>query len=268
MAYSETDFNPAPLMVGLRRYRAVMSALLLRDIKSRYFGSAWGYLISLGWPLAHIAILMAINSILGRMHPYGDSTLLWYASGITPYMVFSYTARFIALGFLMNSPLLSFPEVKTLDILFARVAVEILSSGLVFIVVYLCLAYAGVDFMPVDPAMAFTATSICILNGIGLGIIMALLAKLSLVWNVIGILILIVLWGISGVLFVPSFTFETIRDILVYNPVMHAVSMYRAAYYEGYAADWLDVEYSVKFGLALLAIALVLERILRGRLRE
>jgi capsular polysaccharide transport system permease protein len=264
----EEQFPRASLAEGLQRYGNVMGALLLRDLKSRYFGSSWGYLISLGWPLSHMALVMTVHFFLTRIQPYGDSTLIWYATGIVPFLAFSYIARFIALGLLLNYPLMNFPVVKTIDIIMARVAVEILGAALTFLVVYLCLLLLDVDFMPVDIPKAFGAVAICLLNGIGLGILMALLARLSIVWNVLGVLILIGLYAISGVLFVPSHMPQVLRDILAYNPIMHSVSMFRAAYFEGYASDWLDVGYSVKFGVAFLAVSLACERLLRGRLRE
>jgi capsular polysaccharide transport system permease protein len=268
VALAEPQFERAPVAEGLRRYGNVMGALLLHDLKSRYFGSVWGYLITLGWPLVHMAVLLVINFFLNRMQPYGDSVVLWFATGIVPFLAFSYIARFTSLGLLLNAPLLSFPVVKTMDIIIARVIVEVLSAAVVFVTVYICLLPLDVDFIPNDVPMAFAAVAIGLLNGIGLGILMSLLSRLSVAWNVAGVLLLIVLWGISGVMFVPSQVPAIARDILALNPVMHSVSMYRAAYYEGYAADWIDVAYSVKFGVALLALALVTERVLRGRLRE
>jgi capsular polysaccharide transport system permease protein len=250
------------------QYAHVMAALILRDIKGRYFGSAWGYLISLGWPLTHIAILMLINGFLGAMQPYGESTLLWYATGIVPFMAFNYTARFITLGFLQNYPLMNFPIVRPLDILFARVIVEVLSVGIVFFIIFVTLAAFSVDFMPVNLTRAYAAMAICVFDGIGYGIIIALLSRTSQAWGVIGFLLLILLWAISGIFFVPSSLPDMAKEILAYNPIMHVIAYYRSAYYDGYASDWLDVEYAVTFGVIMLFVGLVIERLLRVRLRQ
>jgi capsular polysaccharide transport system permease protein len=268
MSYADADFQPASLLTGFRRYRVVMSALILRDIRSRYFGSAWGYLISLGWPLTHIGVLMILNYVFARVHPYGETALLWYATGIVPFMAFNYMARFITLGFVQNTPLLSFPAVKTLDIVMARVIVEILGAGMVFAIIYATLAAVGVDFFPVHAPTAFYGMAIGLLLGVGLGIIIALLSKIAPMWSVVGFLFLLVQWGISGIFFVPSHIPEIVRDILWYNPVMHSVALFRAGYYEGYAADWLDVGYAVKCGFGLLFVAMSVERIIRGRILQ
>jgi capsular polysaccharide transport system permease protein len=256
------------MLALLREYGQVMGALVLRDIKGRYFGNAWGYMISLGWPLTHIAVLMLISGVTRSMQPYGDSALLWFATGIVPFMAFNYTARFITLGFLQNYPLLSFPIIKPLDIIFARVIVEVLSVGIVFFMVFVTLAYFSVDFTPVDPTRAFYALALCVFDGIGYGIIVALLARLSLAWSVIGFLMLIVLWGISGIFFVPSSLPDILKDILAFNPLMHSIAYYRSAYYDGYASDWLDVEYAITFGTIMLFLGLGIERLVRVRMRQ
>jgi capsular polysaccharide transport system permease protein len=268
MSYIETEFRPASLIAGLKRYSVVMSALILRDIRSRYLGSGWGYLISLGLPLAHIAILMVVNFVLSRLHPYGETALLWYATGIVPFMAFNYMARYITIGFAQNSPLLSFPAVKTLDIVAARVIVEVLGVGLVFGIVFSTLAVFGVDFSPRHVPTAFLAMGLGLILGIGLGIVTALLSKIAPMWNVVGLLFLMLQWAISGVLFVPSHIPEIARDILAYNPVMHVVGIFRSAYYEGYASDWLDIGFTAKCGVSLLFFALATERIVRGRILQ
>ncbi|MGL4242965.1 MAG: ABC transporter permease [Beijerinckiaceae bacterium] len=245
-----------------------MGALIMRDIKGRYFGNAWGYVISLGWPLTHIAILMVINRYLGAMQPYGDSALLWYATGIVPFMAFNYTARFIMLGFIQNYPLLSFPIIKPLDIIISRIVVEILSVGIVFCMVFVTLSFFSVDFTPVDFVRAFYALSLCVFGGIGYGLILAIMARISGFWGVIGVLFLIVLWAISGIYFVPSSLPSVALEIFAWNPVMHSVSFFRTAYFDGYASDWLDVAFAVKAGFIAIFLALLTERLLRVRLRQ
>ncbi len=141
------------MAAALISYSHVLRALLLRDIKSRFLGSAWGYLLSIAWPLSHILLLLIIHGVFGRVQPYGDSAAVWYSTGIVPFMAFSYTLRFIVLGLIQNSPLLSFPVVKVTDIVFARALVEIFSVFLVFCILVILLnslehrLYPSVHFM-------------------------------------------------------------------------------------------------------------------------
>ena len=39
-------------------YLRVLSALMLRDMRSRFGGTYWGYLMQVLWPCAHLAIIV------------------------------------------------------------------------------------------------------------------------------------------------------------------------------------------------------------------
>jgi capsular polysaccharide transport system permease protein len=54
----------------------ILVAIMLRDVRTRFFGSALGFLIAIGWPLSHIFILLVINTAVGKAAPYGDSAAL------------------------------------------------------------------------------------------------------------------------------------------------------------------------------------------------
>jgi capsular polysaccharide transport system permease protein len=77
----------------------VIYALMLCDVKTRFFGNGLGFLFaSVAWPLVHILILLIINTGLGRMARFGDSIILFFATGLVPFMTFSYMSRWIMLG--------------------------------------------------------------------------------------------------------------------------------------------------------------------------
>src|ERR1700752_3206088 len=128
----------------------LLLALMLRDIKTRFGGTEWGFLLAIAWPLSHIGALILLNGALGRTAPYGDSAALWYATGGVPFMCFSYMSRFIMMGIALNKPICSFPAVKVTDILFARAIVEVLSASLVVLILSGFFWATGVEFMPLD----------------------------------------------------------------------------------------------------------------------
>lgn len=247
-------------------YISVIRALLLRDIKSRFMGSAWGYLISIGWPLSHIVLLLILHGVFGRLQPYGDSPAVWYSTGIVPFMAFSYTLRFIVLGLIQNAPLLSFSVVKVTDIIFARAIVEVFSVTIVFTVLVICLDFAGSNFIPQRPLLAFYAIVLSFLLGVSFGIIFAGLSRISPAWNVVSILFVMALWTTSGIFFVPTHFPTIIVEILYINPLMHVVDLFRSAYFDGFADNRASWRYVVQWSLGSLFTALSLERILRGRI--
>jgi capsular polysaccharide transport system permease protein len=252
----------------LRVQGRILVAIMLRDVRTRFFGSAFGFLLAIGWPLSHIFILLAVNTAIGRAAPYGESAALWYATGVVPFMVFNYMARFTMLGVMMNKPMLSFPVVKVTDILFARAILELLNAGIVIIATILIFAALGIDFAPVDLVQACLALGACMLLGLGLGIVNGVIAGLAPFWVVGYQIFSIILWLASGVIFVPDALPDIARYYLSFNPALQGVEWMRSAYYQEYGAELLTKSYLVMFGLAALFVGLSLERMLRGRILQ
>jgi capsular polysaccharide transport system permease protein len=250
----------------LKAQGRILQALMLRDIKTRFFGNEFGFLLAIAWPLSHILILIMLNSALGRAAPYGDSAALWYATGIIPFLAFNYMARFIMMGVAINRQLLSLPVVKITDILFARALVEVLSAGLVILIIFGVFWALGIDFMPVDIVQASLALLSMMLLGLGLGVVNAIIAAAFPFWITGFALCGIIFWLSSGILFVPDALPEAARTPLSYLPWLQGVEWMRSAYYEGYGADILDKTYLVSFGVVSLFLGLVIERLVRGKL--
>lgn len=251
---------------ALKAQWRIIVALMLRDIKTRFGGTEFGFVLAIAWPLTHILLLLVVNSQLGRAAPYGDSAALWFATGIIPFMAFSYMSRFIALGILMNRPLLTFPVVKVTDILFARAIVEVLSAGLVILIVFAIFWAAGIDFMPRDIVQASCALLAMMFLGLGFGVINAIITAAFPFWTAGYALLTLLFWVSSGVVFVPDSLPEVVRLPLSYLPTLQGIEWMRSAYYDGYGGLILDKPYMISFAAASLLFGLGFERLLRGKL--
>ena len=61
---------------------------------------------------------------------------------------------------------------------------------------------------------------------------------------------------------------EWIRDILAWNPVLHAVDWFRSGFFREYEPHWLDRSYLAIIAVVTLLAGLSLERGLQRRLYE
>ncbi len=251
----------------LRVQGRVILALMLHDIRSRAGGSALGFLVAaIGWPLANILVVLLINTLLSRAVPYGESALLWFATGVVPFLAFQYMARFIMQGIVQNRALLSFPMVKVMDLLLARAAVEVLDTGAVVLITFAVLWALGVNFFPPDPVQACFAILAMMSLGFSFGLINGILAAAFPAWIIGFVLLQIILWATSGILFVPEMLPEYIRMPITYNPTLQGVGWMRAAFYRDYGVEIIDKLYIIKVSLIFLMFGLLGERSLRGRL--
>ncbi len=247
----------------------VVTTLMLRGMRSRFLGNSLGFVISsVGWPLAHMLLLLAIYSATKRAAPVGDSMVLFGATGLVPFMTFSYISRWIMFGVIIDRPLLSFPVVKPLDLLLARVLLEILGSFTSALTLIVLLWSIGVNFVPQDPVQAGWAYGASILLGAGMGVVNTGIASAFRGWLLGYTLSVIVLYAGSGILFVPNSLPQVARYYLSFNPALHAVEWMRSAYYPGYGSETLDKTYLLTWGLVSVFGGLAFERIFRGRLLE
>lgn len=242
----------------------VISALILRDVKTRFGANPVNYLVAVAWPLAHLFILLIIYTVLGRSAPYGTSAVQFFATGVLPFLLFNYPARFVMLSVPMNAPLLGFPVVTLFDVIMARVLLEIISAFAVIIIMAAILFAIGIDIAPRDSVAAVAALGSTLLLASGVGILNALIVKKIPAWTIAFILFSIIVYACSGIVFLPDALPEYIRDILAWNPILHSVSWFRSAYYEGYGQLHLDRQYLVVFGLMSLLLSLALERLGRS----
>lgn len=254
------------LWSAAQRQRRVMYALMLRNIRTRFFGNGLGYLVAIAWPLSHILILVAVYTLMGRVAPYGDSTALFVATGVVPFQTFNYLARFMMIAVMRNRPLLAFPEVKVLDILFASALLEILAAACVTIVFIVMAWFVGIDIVPRDIVQAAYAFGAAILLGLGFGLFNGVIALAFPGWFTGYTLVTIILWGTAGILFVPDALPATLREILAYHPVLQIVEWTRSAYYEGYGGLVLDRTYVLGYASVTIFLGLLFERAMRGHL--
>ena len=237
---------------------------MLRNIRTRFFGNGLGYLVAIAWPLLIFLSSWRSTAALGRAVPYGDSAVLFVATGAVPFMVFSYLSRFMMLSVIYARPLLAFPEVKVLDVLLASALLEILAAACVTIVL-IVLAWAfDVDIMPRDIVEATYAFGAAILLGLGFGMLNGVLALAIPMWFTGYALFTIFLWVTAGVFFVPDALPNGLREILAYHPVLQLIEWTRSAYYEGYGGLVLSRSYPIAVGVCTLFLGLLLERAMRG----
>lgn len=255
---------PLSRTAAARDQGRIIVALMLRIIRTRFFGHGIGFILSIGWPFAHILLLLLINTFFERAAPYGDSLVLFFTTGLVPFLSFQYMSRFIMIAVLHNRPLLSFPAVKLMDLLLAAACLEALSACCTLIALGIFLSAIGVNFVPANPIQAVWAFVMALLLGFGYGIFNALLVIAVPMWMTGATLLYILLYMISGVFFVADTLPETVRYYLAFNPILQTVEWMRSAYYDGYGMI-LDKPYTVAYAVLQIVGALLVERFYRGR---
>jgi capsular polysaccharide transport system permease protein len=244
---------------GFEIYAHVIRALMLRDMRTRFGGTYWGYVLIVLWPVAHIFFMVAIMVFRGMPSPMGNNPILFVATGAVPALVFQYTSRESMKAMLVNRPLMYYPQVKAFDIMVARFLVEMVKGFQGLLIIIALLLALGVDPTPEEPAMAIAAYLSALLLGLGMGAVnMGIMAVFpGWLWGYI--FLTIVVYATSGVFFLPSMLPSELYEIMKWNPVVQLIEWTRLAYNPSLGVS-VDYFYVLVWAWGSLCLGLIMER--------
>jgi capsular polysaccharide transport system permease protein len=238
----------------------VLHALILRDIRTRFGGTMWGYSIVVLWPCAHLLVLITLMYVRHVPAALGDSLPLFIFTGMSPMIVYMYMTRKMLEGIAVNKPLMSFPDVKFLDICISRVIVEILTACTSLSIVMLILLAAGINPVPHDCFAAVLAFCCMVVFSTGIGFVACNIVVIFPPFAIGYALFIILFYGLSGVFFIPEGMPTAVYHAMLWNPVTNGIMLLRSAYYPDYGTD-ASALYILEFGGAMMLIGLLWERL-------
>ncbi|MBV7380181.1 ABC transporter permease [Maritimibacter dapengensis] len=240
-------------------FRSVF-ALMLREMGQKYGKSPGGYLWALASPMIFIMVMTIAFSLLARTPPIGKTFIMFYASGFLVFSIFNQLAGPVSGALTFNKSLLQFPTVTWIDSIIARFLLNFLTA----LIVYFILLYAIAFFSPESPRfdVPLMLEAVVLAGGISLAwgvftcYLFAELPVLGDFWKFASRPLFIA----SGVLFMYEDFPESVQNILYWNPLMHVVSLGRAAVYPRYDAAFVSTTYVMLFIMLLLVPGLLLVR--------
>lgn len=236
----------------------VIHALILRETRTRFDRNKLGYLWALFEPASFILVLIALFSAMGRGSPIGtDQDLpLFFLTGMIPWLFFSHTVNATLAGIEGNRALLTYPQVKPFDVLLARALLEFVTLTIVFVVLLLIFAYFGV-YRSIDSFLGlFLAVVALWFLAIGIGCLNATVILFIPSYRQTYAVIQRPLFFISGIFFTVENLPEALRELALYNPILHGVEWFRSAFFQSYESAYLDIQYLWSFVLIYLAVGL------------
>ncbi|MCK2055836.1 ABC transporter [Methylobacterium sp. 37f] len=240
-------------------YAEVIRALMLRDMRTRFGASYWGYVVVVLWPVAHIFLMVAVMLFRNMPSPMGNNPILFVATGAVPALVFQYTSREAMKAILVNKPLMYYPQVKSFDIMIARFIVETVKGFQGLLIIIGILLLLGVDPIPEDPARAIEGYLMALLLGLGMGAINIGIMSFFPGWLWGYIVFTISIYMTSGVFFLPHMLPNEIYEILKWNPVVQIIEWVRLAYNPSLGVT-VDYFYVMAWGSGSLCLGLLMER--------
>ena len=163
------------------------------------------------------------------------------------------------LAVVQNKPLTYYPQVKLIDVIFSRLLVEIVTGFLGLLTVSAILAASGINPIPADPFTAACGYACAMMLGLGIGTINVCIGAVFPAWMMGYMLFSILMYLVSGVMFLPHYLPEQIYSFLKWVPTVQIVEWVRLGYYPDMGVN-VDKMYTLMFALAAFVIGMLLEK--------
>jgi len=253
------------LLVGLTNMSRVITAIILRETKTRFGKNKLGYLWAVIEPASYVLILILIRKHMGSTVPFGSNLYLFILTGILVYRIFVSIAGRATGAISSNQALLTYPLVKPVDTIIARLILESLTMMVVLAIFFLILESYS-DFALINyPSILVEAVAATILLSCGVGFFNAVVSMIFPAWERIWGLMRFPLLFLSGVFYIPKSMPPMVQWIVSWNPVTHCVEWFRYGSYLDYD-PMLDRSYVIWFGLITMTFGFCLEKVFRNSL--
>lgn len=239
--------------------KAVVFALFIRELKTRFGKYRLGYLWAILEPMAHVIVLSAVWSMIGHTEFYGVPVPMFIMTGIVPYLYFQKTTTLCMNAIESNRGLFNYRQVRPVDPVIARIILE----SIVYLVCYLLLLFIAAWLLDYsveayDPLGLIIINAVLLMMTFGVGLIFSVYGALyPEIMNLVPMIVFRPMYFMSGVLVPLSLIPQEYHHWLLWNPILHVVEYNHLFYFKGFVSGDVNIMYTLLFALASLTLGLL-----------
>ena len=253
----------------LKIVKAVLFALFMREMQTRFDARRMGFIWVIMEPLAILTVVMVFHAHFWHSPIQGVDFVVYMVSGIVPFNLMRSIPWRMVDSIQANQGLFSYRQVTPFDTFIARVIVEICIYAFVyFIICFFLVVWFDHDLFIADPLAWLVALSVGVFLSFSIGVLYAIIGNTIPNSGRFLKLTYIPLYITSGIFFpiwrIPA---DKLRFMEI-NPYVAVIDRIRAAMIDGYpATDGLGLGYPFVFSLVVLLFSMMLYRRRRQNLR-
>lgn len=235
-----------------------ISALILREMATRYGRSPGGYVWAIVEPAGAIIVLGVAMSIIVRVPPLGSSFILFFATAFLPLVLYQNLAGNVGRSINFSRALLFYPAVTWVDAAVARFILTTLTEVVVMIILFTGILVMTNDSGLIDIVTIVEAVCLAAYLGLALGTLNCALFGLFDVWMQVWGILTRPMFLISGVFFLYDDMPATAQNFLWWNPVLHITALMRRGFYSTYDGAYISIAYVLVLSTIILFLGVVL----------
>ena len=238
----------------------VLFALIIREMNTKFGRSYGGYIWAIAEPLGGVLLLNVAFSLTVHRPPLGTNFLLFYATGIVPFFLFTGVSGSVANAVISNRGLLHYPVVSPLDAVFGKFILDFVTMLVVGILLTGGIVYFYALPVTLDPVTALTGFTLAGLLGLGIGTVNCVLFGMFPTWRNVWSVLTKPLFVVSGTFFIYESAPAAFQKIMWWNPLVHVVALVRAGFYGSYDPYYVSISYVLAVAGGLFVIGAYLLR--------
>ncbi|WP_132564008.1 ABC transporter permease [Rhizobium sullae] len=254
-------------MYYLVTHLRVVAALVIREMSTRFGSKPGGYIWALLDPAAHIAFLSVIFMAIAHTPALGTSFLLFFATGYIGFQFYQAMAGYLNGAVNANRAMLSYPNVAPIDTVFARYILQFGTTTLVGFCVFTTIGLSLKAPLTVQWPYIMEAALAASLLALGNALTNNVLFPKFPLYEKFFAIVTRPLFLISGVFYLPDSMPPPIKEIVLINPLVHVVMLFRKGFYPEYRAIGYDAGYLYSIAFSTLFVGFVIFTSFRGVLR-
>lgn len=254
-----------PLIVAVH----VWHALFMREASARITGDRLGWTWLFLEPLAHIAILVSLRQLMGRIRFIpGAEFVPWLIVGIMAFLLFRNAMNRSMNAISANKGLFAYRQVHPFDTVFVRAIVEGVLKTTVLAVLIAIAEFLNISVIPADAVTAATIWFAIWLLGFGFGLIFSVVVTTVQEMAKFIAMLTFPLYFLSGVILPVQLKPRAIQEYLLYNPVLHGLESLRYAFFENYRSiSGISTTYLWFWAISTILLGLMLQIRFKARLQ-
>ena len=242
------------LFQSLRVQGRVITALLIREMHTRYGRENIGFLWIIGEPILFCAGVAVMWSALRPAHEHGLPMTAIVITGYVPLTLWRHCIARGVKAFESNGSLLFHRHVTPLDIITARVALEVSGTIMAGLIVVLAAMAIGMMQAPVDVGLVYLGLFFHTLFSYASALIIASLSERSDVIEKSVSIVSYLSLPFSGAFTMVDWVPQKFQWVLLWSPSVHNVEMIRA----GQFGPGAHPHYSIVFDTWITALMLLI----------
>lgn len=254
----------------VRRFRArpapeimlsVWKALFLREALFRLTSSRSAMLWLFFDPVFHVSYLLVMYTVVRMRSVNGIDTVMWLLTGVLAFTLFKRTFSQTTKSVDANASLFTYRQVKPIDTLIVRAVLEAVIVFICGVILFFGVSLFDHDVTPSDPLQVMLAVFGVWVFALSWGMIASVAENLVPEFRHVNSIISTPLRILSGTIFPIQRVPQPYQDLLMYNPIAHALELVRHGFSSYYTpVDGTSMSYLYTWAVGMLFFGLVLQR--------